>query len=124
MKRKIVMMAAMVLSIGCMAVPVAASENVADPAGVAAEASIYSPNCPFCEANNVYSEGTYVSQYTDDLGHTIVYMKCDNCNQLYHYYSSESGTEIMRVSKNAGNMRYMLYIVFVSHFPAPLLIMR
>lgn len=48
MKRKIVMMAAMVLSIGCMAVPVAASENLAVPAEIAAEASVTSPYCPTC----------------------------------------------------------------------------
>jgi len=83
MKRKIVMMAAMVLSIGCMAVPVAASENMAEPAGVAAEASIYSPKCPICG-----EIGELQYQYTDDLGHTIVYRYCYDCEQLYHYYSS------------------------------------
>lgn len=90
MKRKIVMMAAMVLSIGCMAVPVAASENVAEPAGVAAEASIYSPYCPSCEAAGITGKdaiGSYVSQFTDDMGHTIVYMNCD-IHGLYHYYAS------------------------------------
>lgn len=90
MKRKFVFMAAMVLSIGCMAVPVAASENVVDPAGVAAEASIYSPLCPSCEAEGRTGNdaiGIYVSQFTDDMGHTIVYRDCEH-HGLYHYYSS------------------------------------
>ncbi len=85
MKRKIVMMAAMVLSIGCMTVPVAASENVVEPVGVAAEASIYSPECPYCIEGGV---GEYRYQYTDDLGHTIVYRYCSTCKLLYHYYAS------------------------------------
>lgn len=49
MKRKIVMMAAMVLSIGCMTVPVAASENVAVPAEIAAEAYATAVDCPNCD---------------------------------------------------------------------------
>uniref|UniRef100_UPI004057AFDE hypothetical protein n=1 Tax=Agathobacter sp. TaxID=2021311 RepID=UPI004057AFDE len=82
MKRKIVMMAAMVLSIGCMAVPVAASENIADPVGVAAEASIYSPECSFCRSKN----GTYLFEQPDGFGHTMVFMQCNDCDQMYHYY--------------------------------------
>lgn len=75
------MMAAMVLSIGCMAVPVGACENVDAPAGVA-EASIYSPECSFCKSDNV----TYLFEQPDGFGHTMVFMHCNDCDQMYHYY--------------------------------------
>lgn len=91
MKRKMVMMAAMVLSLSCMTtVPVAASENVAEPVGVEAKASIYSPECPSCKAAGITGNaaiGRYVTEFTDDMGHTIVYMQC-NEHGLYHYYAS------------------------------------
>ena len=79
MKRKIVMMAAMVLSIGCMAVPVAASENLAVPAEIAAEASVTSPNCPECGY-----PGKIVDQIITDY-YTMVYCNCED-HGLYHYY--------------------------------------
>ena len=79
MKRKIVMMAAMVLSIGCMAVPVGASENVAEPAGVAVEASVTSPYCPTCG-----KLGDFYDQVITDY-YTMIYRNC-GAHGLYHYY--------------------------------------
>ena len=79
MKRKIVMMAAMVLSIGCMAVPVAASENLAVPAEIAAEASVTSPYCPVCgKLGGIYDQ--IITDY-----YTMIYRNCKE-HGLYHYY--------------------------------------
>ena len=77
------MMLAMVLSIGCMAVPVpvAASENVAEPTGVEARAFNYSPLCPTCG-----ELGKYVSEVNSGLGYILVYRNCPK-HGLYHHYS-------------------------------------